>query len=151
MGIPLDYVPNAQYSRVCTHDAEQEILASPPPAADSPRKPAVPPGLPAYLLGLYDAALPTAGEERHGFRKMNYLKYKAHALRGGLDPHRPSRALLSAIEACCDEAAAVKNHIIHAYRWLVVSIARQFCGGREDFFALVAEGNAALGRCRGNV
>ena len=144
MGIPLDYVPNDQYSRVCTHEAEQEILSPPPPAADSPREPPIPPGLPGYLLPLYDAALPTAAEERHWFRKMNYMKYKADSLRGGLDRHRPSRALLSAVERCCEEAAAVRKHILHAYRWLVVSVARQFCGNREDFFALVAEGNAAL-------
>ena len=104
----------------------------------------MPPGLPGYLLPLYDAALPTAAEERHWFRKMNYLKYKADALRGGLDRYRPSRALLSAVERCCEEAAAARNHILRAYRWLVVSVARQFCGTREDFFALVAEGNTAL-------
>ena len=56
----------------------------------------------------------------------------------------PASAPLGAIERCCAEAAAVKKDVLHAYRWLVVSVARQFCGGREDFFALVAEGNAAL-------
>ncbi len=65
-------------------------------------------------------------------------------LRGGLDHRCPSRALLGAIERCCAEAAAVRNNVLRVYRWLVVSVARQFCGGREDFFALVAEGNAAL-------
>ncbi len=65
-----------------------EILGpSPEPAVGrAPRRTRAPEGLPPYLVSLYDVPLLSWEQERHLFRKMNYLNYRAHRLREALDP-----------------------------------------------------------------
>ena len=70
-----------------------EAILGPDPVADqaaSPRRVRAPEGLPPYLASLYDVPLLTPDQERHLFRKMNYLKYRAHKLREELSPTRAS-------------------------------------------------------------
>jgi RNA polymerase primary sigma factor/RNA polymerase sigma factor len=80
---------------------------------------------------------------------MNYLKYKASALRAQLDLNRPKRRLMDRIEKLCDESVATKNQIIRANLRLVVSIAKRYVGPAGDFFELVSDGNMSLIRAVG--
>jgi len=93
MELPLDYMPNEQFSRIRTEKQEKNILG-PLPTGDLPaKKSRLPSGLPPYLASLYEVPLLTREQEMHLFRKINYLKYKASTLRGELDLDRPKRSV----------------------------------------------------------
>lgn len=100
--------------------------------------------LPAYLAGLYETPLLSPNEERHLFRKMNYLKFKVDRLRRRLNPRRPRKALLETIEQAWAEAQSIKNAIIRANLRLVVSLARRYLHPMQTFFELVSDGNMSL-------
>jgi RNA polymerase primary sigma factor len=108
------------------------------------RRSRAPEGLPPYLNSLYDVPLLSREQERYLFRKMNYLKYRAHQLRAVLDPARCKAAELDEIERLQEEALAVKNQIIRANLRLVVSIAKKRVGPTNNFFELVSDGNMSL-------
>ena len=109
MELPLDYIGNEQFARLCSEKKEREILRALPENDPPARKPRVPSGLPAYLASLYEVPLLTREQESHLFRKMNYLKYKASTLRAQLDLNRPTSRLMRQIEKLYDESVATKN------------------------------------------
>jgi RNA polymerase primary sigma factor/RNA polymerase sigma factor len=93
---------------------------------------------------LYEVPLLSREEESHLFRRFNYLKYKAKALRDSLEVARPKRALMDEIESLYDQVVATKNQIIRANLRLVVSIAKRHVGVQDNFFELVSDGNMSL-------
>jgi RNA polymerase primary sigma factor/RNA polymerase sigma factor len=144
MELPLDYIGNGQFARLRSEKKEAEILG-PLPESDLPmKKPRLPNGLPPYLASLYEVPLLTRVQEMHLFRKMNYLKYKACALRAQLDINQPKSRLMDRIEKLYDESVTIKNQIILANLRLVVSIAKRYVGPMGDFFELVSDGNMSL-------
>src|SRR5438876_10859393 len=84
--LPLDYMPSKEFKRPT---AAERILAPAPEAPVNQRKVKRPAGLPPYLASLYEVPLLTAEQERHLFRKYNFLKYRASKLRDELDAARP--------------------------------------------------------------
>ena len=144
MELPLDHIGNEQFARLPSRKKEAEILG-PLPESDLPtKKPRLPNGLPAYLASLYEVPLLTREQEVHLFRKMNYLKYKAGALRAQLELDRPKSRAMDRIEKLYDEAVATKNQIIRANLRLVVSIAKRYVGPAGEFFEMVSDGNMSL-------
>ena len=144
MELPLDYIDNEQFARLRSEKNEAKILG-PLPECDSPtKKPRSPSGLPPYLASLYEVPLLTREQEMHLFRKMNYLKHKASALRGEFDSNRPKSRLMDQIEKLYDESVAAKNQLIRANLRLVVSIAKRYVGPTGDFFELTSDGNISL-------
>ncbi|WP_169978163.1 sigma-70 family RNA polymerase sigma factor [Tautonia rosea] len=139
----LEYMHNESFD---DPKAAAEILADMPVPADGkpPRKVKAPKGLPPYLASLYEVPLLSREQEAHLFRKMNFLKYKAHLRREQLDPHKAKTAELDEIDRLQDEALAVKNQIIRANLRLVVSIAKRHVGPSNNFFELVSDGNMSL-------
>jgi len=115
-----------------------------PTPGQSSRRSRAPEGLPPYLSSLYDVPLLSRDHERYYFRKMNYLKFRAHKLREALDPLRCKAAELDEIERLQEEALAVKNQLIRANLRLVVSIAKKRVGPTNNFFELVSDGNMSL-------
>ncbi len=115
-----------------------------PPTGSASRRPRAPEGLPPYLISLYDVPLLSREQERYLFRKMNYLKYRAHQLREKLDPLRAKTTELDEIERLQEQALAVKNQLIRANLRLVVSIAKKHVGPSNNFFELVSDGNMSL-------
>ena len=149
MDLPLDYIPNEQFSRIRTEKAESQVVGPMPPADQPARKSRLPSGLPPYLASLYEVPLLTREQEAHLFRKMNYLKHKASRLRDALEEmiesgQQPKSSLMDRIEKLYDEAVATKNEIIRANLRLVVSIAKRHVGPSENFFELVSDGNMSL-------
>ena len=145
--LPLEYVPSPEFQRP---DADKVILAPLPESQQKPAKLRRPSGLPPYLASLYEIPLLTAEQERHLFRKYNYLKYKAAKLRqqlltdGKLDAAKIRTRLLNQIERLYEEAVATKNEIIQRNLRLVVSIAKRHMGSGSEFFELVSDGNMSL-------
>lgn len=139
--LPLDFIPNALFSR----KSAEKVVDQPYPGADEPakrvRRPA---GLPAYLASLYEVPLLTREQEVWLFRKFNFLKYKATKLREQLDPERPSTRLMDQIDKLYEEIVALKNRLVRSNLRLVVSIAKRRVAPGDSFFDLVSDGNMSL-------
>lgn len=143
LDLPLDHMYNEEFDQP---DADERILEPMPCGDEAARKPKIPSGLPSYLAALYDVPLLTRDQEKHLFRKYNYLKYRAHQLRLTLVPARATNSLMDRIEQFYEQAVKVKNRIVQANLRLVVSIAKRHVGAGDDFFSLVSDGNISLMR-----
>ncbi|MBW3597450.1 MAG: sigma-70 family RNA polymerase sigma factor, partial [Planctomycetes bacterium] len=142
--LDLDHMDNpAEFKRA---GAAEKILAPTPAPERAVRKARRPEGLPAYLASLYETPLLSREQERHMFRKYNYLKHRAAALRDKLDPDRPKMKEMDEIESLHQQAVEVKNHLIRANLRLVVSIAKKYVSDHDALFDLVSEGNMSLYR-----
>jgi len=143
--LPLDFIPNESFARIKPGKKEEQKILGPMPQCDAqPKKTKIPSGVPAYLASLYETPLLTREQETHLFRKMNYLKCKACALRESLDPLHPKWAVMDRIEALHDEAETTQNEIIQANLRLVVSIAKKHVTSEQGLFELVSDGNISL-------
>jgi len=141
--LPLDCIHNEEFDQPKIEALVNAPLPEPEVAARKARRPS---GLPQYLASLYEVPLLTREQERHLFRRMNYLKYKANKLRETLDPARAKSSVMDAIEKLHEEVAATKNRLVRANLRLVVSIAKRHVGVQENFFELVSDGNMSLMR-----
>lgn len=141
MELPLDFMDSDEFHRKA---ADKKILGPLPEPEHTPRRVKAPSGLPRYLASLYETALLTREQERHLFRKYNFLKYRASRLRENLDINRAKASEMDEIQDLYDRAVAVKNWIVQANLRLVVSIAKRHVNANEDFFLLVSDGNMSL-------
>lgn len=141
----IEFIPSKAFEDAAT---TEEILLPTPGSANKANSPVLtpkaPPGTPPYLAALYAIPLLTADQERHLFRKMNYLKFRASVLRDQLDPNRPRKSLLNRIEPLLSEALAIRNQIVRANLRLVVSIAKKVVGQANSFEEMVSDGNLPL-------
>jgi RNA polymerase primary sigma factor len=138
---PIDFMDCDEFH---ADEAAATILA-PPPETD--RKSAAvrpPPGLPPYLASLYAIPLLTKDEEVYYFRKMNFLKFQASALRGQLDPTKPRAKDMDRLEKLIEAATEIKNFLIRSNLRLVVSIAKRHMKPNTSFFEMVSDGNMSL-------
>ncbi len=138
--LPLDYIPNALFSR----ESAERVVNQPFPGVAEAKRVRRPSGLPAYLASLYEVPLLTREQEVWLFRKFNYLKHKATTLRAQLDPERPNARLMDQIERLYEEIVELKNRIVRANLRLVVSIAKRRVSPGDSFFDLVSDGNMSL-------
>jgi RNA polymerase sigma factor (sigma-70 family) len=138
---PIEFMYNVEFE---FSQAAELILA---PLQDRVKKSSSvkpPPGLPPYLASLYAIPLLTREEEAYYFRKMNYLKFRAHALREKMDPIRPKSDVMDAIEELLERSLEVKNFLIRSNLRLVVSIAKRHVKPTSNFFEMVSDGNMSL-------
>ncbi len=142
----IEFIPSDEFENPI---ADGEILNDPAAAAPdngpTPNK-RIPSDLPPYLQQLFRIALLTPEGERALFRKFNYLKYKADALRRELDPESVAAKQLDEIEALLARADKLKGQITQANLRLVVSIAKRHANPTRDFFEIVSDGNVSLMR-----
>jgi RNA polymerase sigma factor (sigma-70 family) len=138
--MPLDFIPNALFSR----KSAEKVVNEPFPGVTETKRVRRPSGLPAYLASLYEVPLLTREQEVWLFRKFNYLKYKATQLREQLDPEQPSARMMDQIERLYEEIVELKNRIVRANLRLVVSIAKRRVSPGDGFFDLVSDGNMSL-------
>lgn len=100
--------------------------------------------LPTHLARLCDAPLLTAEEERQLFRLMNYLKYRANALRSRIDLDDPDQSQIWECETHLEWAKQVRDCIIHANTRLVISIVKKFVSPSFSFDELLSDGIVIL-------
>jgi RNA polymerase primary sigma factor len=86
----------------------------------------------------------TADEERELFRRMNYLKYRANALRVTLDPERLDLQALEEAERYLEVATAIRNRIIGANMRLVISVVKKFVTPQLTLDELLSDGILTL-------
>jgi RNA polymerase primary sigma factor/RNA polymerase sigma factor len=142
--LPLEFVPNRHFPGV--RGSEEQAIVAPAPQTEGAERRRPPAGLPPYLADLYEVPLLNREQEVHLFRKMNYLKYKAHRLREGLDPARPSMPVMEQIEKLYGQSVATKNEIIRANLRLVVSIAKRYAKSPENISLIRAVERFDFGR-----
>jgi RNA polymerase primary sigma factor len=151
---PLDYIPHPDFENP---DMEAVMLAPMPGHEEyeaKKRTMKAPRDVPPELAPCYEYPLLSAEQERHLFRKMNFLKYKAAELRQQLchvnaedfeiDPSRVRTSTLEEIEHFQDEASRVKEMLINANMRLVVNIGKRHAGQADNFFELLSDGNMSL-------
>lgn len=139
--LPLEFIPSQEFEK---SNADAVILGPTPRPARAPKRIRPPADLAPYLAELYETPLLTAEQERHLFRKYNYLKYKAAKLRDGMDSPSPATSDIERIERLYDESVEVKNHLTRANLRLVVSLAKQRVSETRDFYSLISDGNISL-------
>lgn len=94
------------------------------------------------LLG--NAELLDARTERELFRTMNYLKFRANALRVKLDPDRLDVEILREAQQLLARAATVRDRLIRSNIRLVMSIVKKFVSPRRTFDDLFSDGVTTL-------
>ena len=104
----------------------------------------VPKDAPPELASLYSVPLLDKEQEQHLFRQMNYLKFRANALRSALDPHSADQRSIQEIERLLRLAMEIRDQIITANLRLVVSIVRAFTNDFNPFDDLLSDGNLTL-------
>lgn len=137
----IDFVANP-----CFHlpDEEEEILNEQPETSDRGTPSQPPRDLPAHLARLCEMQLLNAEQETFLFRKMNYLKFRANALRSRLDPERPEPKLIERIESLLAEADEIRDHILQANMRLVISVVKKFVVPQYSFDEILSDGIASL-------
>ena len=100
--------------------------------------------LPAHLARLCDAELLTAEQERELFRRMNFYKYRANALRSKLKFDDPQPELILEVQDLISRAKQVRDHIIQANMRLVISIVKKFVSPTFSFDELLSDGIVIL-------
>jgi RNA polymerase primary sigma factor len=145
----IDFIPNREFFGC---EAGRKIVGSKPAqtAGSSARKSNAPSYLPVHLSRMCETPLLSADEERDLFRRMNYLKFRANALRSRLNPARPNADAVAEIEQCLAAAREVRDRIIRANLRLLFSIVKKFVGPRHPFDELLSEGVAPLMRAVDN-
>jgi RNA polymerase primary sigma factor len=150
LDLPLDFITHPDFEHP---ELDADILA-PMPGEDEyenkRRSMRAPKDVPPELASCYEYPLLNAEQERHLFRKMNYLKFKASRLRdefvadGVVDTSRLTAGVLDEIDSLHNEANIVKDALINANMRLVVNIARRHSGQTDNFFELLSDGNMSL-------
>ena len=97
-----------------------------------------------YFNTLARSPLLSAADEKAAFRGMNYLKYRANSLRGGVSLTHSRKALAKEIDRLLAAALALRNRIVEANLRLLVSIAKKFANNYQHFEELLSEGHVTL-------
>ena len=139
----ISFIPNPAFREMDEGGVWRKELAS------SPRSVSPTPAqsrfkMPAHLERLCETPLLTSDEERRLFRSMNYLKYRANALRSTLKENRPSVRKLDQIDALLAKAEAVRNEIITANTRLIVSIVKKFADDKNSFDEMLSVGIGSM-------
>ena len=140
----IDFISSGEFRRP---DARRRILG-PEDAGGSPVSAAVegkpPKDLPAHLARLCESKLLTAGEEQELFRRMNYMKYRANALRVRLNPDSPDADTMDQVDQLLGRATQVRDQIIKANMRLVIAIVKKFVTPKHSFDDLLSDGIVSL-------
>lgn len=135
----IDFISNPEFvSAGIESDCGTEILTE--DELDSMLEPCFPRDLPPHLAVLCEARLLDADEERQLFRKMNYLKFRANAVRSTLDPNALDVVALEQVEGDLDSAMRVRDRIVRSNMRLVISVVKKFVTPKVCFDELLSEG-----------
>ncbi|MEO1497925.1 MAG: sigma-70 family RNA polymerase sigma factor [Planctomycetota bacterium] len=101
-------------------------------------------GLPAHLGRMCATPLLTNEQETELFRRLNFCRYRANALRSRLRINSPDAAKVAEVEEYLQRADRIRNYLIQANTRLVMSIARRFADAKNGFDDLLSQGVASL-------
>jgi len=143
---PIDYIYNPDFD---DPNKEAAMLAPMPGLDDFESKragKAPPKDVPAHMIHLYEWPLLTKDQEQHMFRKMNFLKHKAHKIQEAIEPSRAKAAEFRKLDQLREDAVLVRDLLINCNQRLVYSQAKRHLGPGEAIDDLVSDGNVSLMR-----
>ncbi len=105
-------------------------------------KPAKAPLLPSHLARLCEAKLLTPNEEKSVFHRMNYLRFRADALKSKVDANASWN--VRRIECLLKAADWYRDWIVKSNMRLVISIVKKFVNPQNGFDDLLSDGIVAL-------
>ncbi len=144
----IAFIHNPEFNH---RDAKRKILketAVQTGPTESPQGPrvAVQNGPVGYFAELHEHALLTSDQQTTLFRRMNYLKFRANALRSALTLRTADESAINEIERLLAEARKSRDQIIMANLRLVVSIAKKYASNYHTFEDLLSDGHLSLMR-----
>ena len=113
-------------------------------SARSDRDKNLPAGLPGHLARLCQSSLLTAEEETRLFRRMNYVKFQAEAIRSRLDPEQADVDAMEQVDQLLAEAKKLRDRIVQANMRLVISVVKRFVTPQQSFDDLLSDGIFSL-------
>ncbi len=136
----IDFIPNAGFQGENYGPCEivKRLLADGEASGQAPAD------LPAHLRRFCEADLLSHEEEVALFREMNYLKFRANALRSRLNPDQIDPAAVEAIDRMLQRAQVIRDHIIKANMRLVMSIVKKFVTPQQSFDDMLSDGTFTL-------
>lgn len=132
----IDFVPNPEFLTEEAIDADF-VDATLAQLGESTNAPA---DLPAHLRLMCQSDLLTHEQEAALFREMNYLKFRANALRSRIDPDDIDARMIATIEILLSRAQTIRDSIIQANMRLVMSIVKKFVTPQQSFDDLLSDG-----------
>ncbi len=137
--LDIDFIPNPEFrdSQGIEQSCDETLEV-----ADEPN--AVRTDLPAHLSLMCEQELLTHEQETALFREMNYLKFRADALRAQLDPNRADLHAVETVESLLSRAQLIRDHIIKSNMRLVVSIVKKFVTPQQSFDEMLSDGIVTL-------
>ncbi|MCU0959327.1 MAG: sigma-70 family RNA polymerase sigma factor [Pirellulaceae bacterium] len=137
----IEFISNKSF-RTIDRELEREVLAGETSfeVATSP----VPKSLPSHLARLCETSVLTPEQEQELFRQMNYLKFRANALRSRLNPHEPDESMVVKVECLLRAAQAVRDQLVKANMRLAISIVKKFVTPRNSFDDMLSDGIYSL-------
>ncbi|MCA9263170.1 MAG: sigma-70 family RNA polymerase sigma factor [Planctomycetales bacterium] len=140
----IAFLPNRRFAELDREGAWKQEFDGAGLRTESHRRAPGLQGMPSHLRQMCLTPLLDYQQECDLFLRMNYLKYRANAVRATLSPQRPSRRKLEQIELLQDRALQIRNHLVCANLRLVISIVKQFADERNTFDDLLSEGVQCL-------
>ena len=132
----IDFIPNPEF-RTEDVNAGEYVAAT---LADLQSSSNAPVDLPAHLRRMCDSDLLTQEQETALFREMNYLKFRANALRSRIDPDAPDGRIIASIETLLKRAQTIRDQIIRANTRLVMSIVKKFVTPQQSYDDMLSDG-----------
>jgi len=136
----IDFIPNPEFN---AWDGDDEGIAD-DLLREADGQTTAPSDLPAHLRRMCDAELLTHDQETALFREMNYLKFRANAIRSHLDPDRLNPPAVAEIDTLLAKARLIRDHLIKANMRLVMSIVKKFVTPQQSFDEMLSEGILTL-------
>ncbi|MFY9254278.1 MAG: sigma-70 family RNA polymerase sigma factor [Fuerstiella sp.] len=96
-----------------------------------------------FIQAIEESRILTFEGEQFLFKRLNFLRFRANALQSTLAGKRP-RKVIKEIERLLQGAQETREDIARANMRLVMSIARKFSSGTDDFDEYVSEANGIL-------
>jgi len=132
----IDFIPNREF---CSERAtDDDFVDATLVQLHEPSY--IPADLPVHLQRMCQSNLLTHEQEAALFREMNYLKFRANALRSRIDPDDIDAGMIATIEALLSKAQTIRDFIIQANMRLVMSIVKKFVTPQQSFDDLLSDG-----------
>jgi RNA polymerase primary sigma factor len=96
------------------------------------------------LRRLADCELLPADEEAETFRRMNYWKHQACALRERIQQTEPSAKAVAELEGMLARARELRDRIVQGNLRLVISVVKKFVDANNSLDDLLSEGTMSL-------
>jgi RNA polymerase primary sigma factor len=142
----IEFIANAEFDSA---GIEKEIFGTVlfgTGVEPSPVKASRTPDLPSHLARLCEAKLLSPEEEKSLFHRMNYLRFRANALRSKLQTASPDAWAVRRVIGLLKAADWFRDLIVKSNMRLVISIVKKFVNPQNGFDDLLSDGIVALMR-----